>query len=92
MQCAEYTNISQNNTTVIKRYKFCRNVCTEWFWGSRTTPKLGGYGKTIEIDESYFPGVPKFNRGRRLGGNAWEDDEKWVFEMTERDSLDAIAI
>ena len=92
-QCAEYTNISQkNNTTIIKWYKFCRDVCTEWFWDARNTPKLGGYGKIIEIDESYFPGVPKFNRGRRLGGDAWEDDEKWVFAMTERDSLDAIAI
>ena len=44
------------------------------------------------MDKSHFPGIPKFNRGRRLGGVAWEDDEKWLFAMTERDSLDAIAI
>ena len=56
-QCANYTNISQkNNATVIKRYKFCREVVTEWFWDPQNTPKLGGYGKIVEFDESFFPG------------------------------------
>ena len=95
-QCANYTNISQKcNNTVIKWYKFCREVVTEWFWNPINTPKLGGFGKIVEMDESYFPGKPKFNRGRRLGEDAkssWEDDEKWVFAMTERDSLDAVAV
>ena len=54
-QCANYTNISQkNNTTVIKWYKFCREVVTEWFWDPQNTPKLGGYGKIVEFDESFF--------------------------------------
>ena len=92
-QCAQYTNIShKSNHTVIKWYKFCRQVCTEWFWDSNNTPKLGGYGKIVEMDESFFPGCPKFNRGRRLGEDSWEDDEKWIFALTERGSLDAIAI
>ena len=95
-QCANYTNISQkDNKTVIKWYKFCREVVTEWFWDPVNTPKLGGFGKIVEMDESYFPGKPKFNRGRRLGEdtkNSWEDDEKWVFGLIERESLDAIAI
>ena len=64
-QCAQYTNISdKSNHTVIKWYKFCRQVCTEWFWDSNNTPKLGGYGKIVEMDESFFPGCPKFNKGR----------------------------
>ena len=47
------------------------------------------------MDESYMPGKPKFNRGRRVGEDSktsWEDNEKWVFDLTERDSLDTIAI
>ena len=92
-QCANYTNISQkNNTTIVKWYKFCRQVVTDWFWDPMNTPKLGGFGKIVEFDESFFPGHSKFNRGRRLGEEAWEDDKKWVFGMTERGSLDAVAI
>jgi len=44
------------------------------------------------MDGSFFPGKPKYNRGRRLGEGAWKEEEKWVFGMTERGSLDAIAI
>ena len=81
-QCAQYTNISsKNNTTVVKWYAFCRDTCTRWFWKPENTPKLGGYGVIVEMDESYFPGKPKFNRGRRLGEATWYDDEKmglWI--------------
>ena len=90
-QCAQYTNISsKNNTTVVKWYAFCRDTCTRWFWKPENTPKLGGYGVIVEMDESYFPGKPKFNRGRRLGEATWYDDEKWGFGLTARGSLDAI--
>ena len=47
------------------------------------------------MDESYFPGKPKFNRGRCLEEDSelsWKNDEKWVFGLIERDSLDAIAV
>ena len=44
------------------------------------------------MDESYFAGNPKYNKGRRLGGEAWKDDEKWLFGMTDRGRLDAIVI
>ena len=40
----------------------------------------------------FFPARPKYNRGRRLGETGWKDDEKWVFGLTERGSLDAIAV
>ena len=62
-QCAEYSKVSsKNNTSVIKWYKFCREVCTDWFWDPNNTPKLGGYGKIVEMDESYFAGNPKYNK------------------------------
>ena len=40
----------------------------------------------------FFSGHPKFNRGRRFGEGSWQDDEKWVFVMTERGTLDAVAL
>ena len=52
-------------------------------------------GKIVEMDECYFPGKLKFNRGRRLGEDSessWKVDKKWVFAMTERDSLDALSV
>ena len=72
----------------------CREVVTEQVWDSQNTPKLGSFGKIVEMDESYFPGKPKFHRGRRLeedSESSWEDNKKWVFAMTERDMLDAVA-
>ena len=92
-QCTEYTKISsRNNTTVVKWYGFCRDVCTRWFWNPDNTPKLGGFGVIVEMDESFFPGNPKYNRGRRLGEHAYKDDEKWVFGLAQRGSLDAIIL
>jgi len=64
-------------------------VCTSWIWNENNIPKLGGFGKVVEMDESFFAGAPKFNRGRRLG-TSWEDDEKWVFGVVQRDSLNCV--
>ena len=58
-------------------YNDCRNVCTFWIWNPELTPNLGGYGKIVEMDKSFFPGAPKFNRGRRVG-TSWEGNEKWT--------------
>ena len=91
-QCKQFCNLgTKTDHTVTEYYSDCRNVCNSWIWNPENTPKLGGYGKIIEMDESYFPGAPKFNRGRRLG-TTWEDDEKWTFGMTERGNLDCILI
>ena len=90
-QCVDYTNISsKNNTTIVKWYRFCREICSDWFWNPQNTPKLGGFGQIVEMDESFFPGHPKYNRGRRLGEQSWEDGEKWGFGLAQRGSLDAI--
>ena len=91
-QCKSYVAIStKTNHTVTEYYADCRAVCNSWIRDSKNTPKLGGFGKVVEMDESYFPGQPKYKRGRRLG-TSWEDDEKWTFGLTERDSLDCVLI
>ena len=89
-QCAQYVCVSSKSPkTMVKWYKLCREVCTSWFWDPTNTPKLGGYGVIVEIDESYLPGQPKYNRGRRLG-TTWEDEQKWALGLVQRGSLDAI--
>jgi len=61
-QCSQYTKISdKNHSSIVKWYKFACRVCTEWINDSEHTPKLGGYGKIVEFDESFFPGKPKYN-------------------------------
>ena len=89
-QCKSYVAISTNtNHTVTESYVDCRAICNSWIRDSKNAPKLGGFGKVVEMDESYFPGQPKYMRGRRLG-TSWEDDEKWTFGLTERDGIDCI--
>ena len=78
---------TKTNHTVGEYYADCRQVCTNLIWDSINTPKLRGFGKVVEMDESYFPGAPKYNRGRRLV--TWEENDKWVFGMVERGSLDS---
>ena len=49
----------------------------------------------MEKDECYFPGKPELNRGCQFGEadkSSWEDDQKWVYAMTERGSLDAVGV
>ena len=78
-QCSQYMKISDKNySSIVKWYKFAYTVCTEWINNPDNMPKIGGYGKIVEFDESFFPGKPKYNRGRRLGETGWKDDEKWV--------------
>ena len=89
-QCKNFCNVGvMTDHTLGEIYADCRNICTTWIWKPEHTPRLGGYGKVVEMDESFFPGAPKFNRGRRLG-TSWEDNQKWTFGLTERCSLDCI--
>ena len=89
-QCAQYVCISSKSPkTLVKWYNICREVCNSWFWNPENTPKLGGFGTIVEMDETYLPGQPKYNRGRRLG-TTWKPEDKWALGLVQRGSLDAI--
>jgi len=89
-QCAQYVCISSKSPkTLVKWYKICREVCNTWFSDPENTPKLGGFGTIVEMDETYLPGQPKYHRGRRLG-TTWKSEDKWALGLTQRGSLDAI--
>ena len=90
-QCANYINISQKcKKTVIKWYKFCRQGVTEWFWDPANTPKLGGFGKIVEMDNFLSPTNQRSTEDVVLG--KMHSLQKWVLAMTERDSLDTVAV
>ena len=71
-----------NQKTVVNWYAQCREVCTTWI--HKHAPKLGGFGKIVEFDESFFAGAPKYGRGRAKG---WNDQDEWVFGLVERGTL-----
>ena len=63
--------------TVTRALQEIRNICSlKILYGHI---KLGGRGKTVEIDESMFGHKRKYNRGRISKGT-------WVFGMVERGS------
>ena len=61
---------------IVDWYSFCREVFI--FDAQRTSSKLGGPGKTVEVDEVKF-GCRKYNRGRAIEG-------QWVFGGVKRGS------
>nr|XP_012229903.1 PREDICTED: uncharacterized protein LOC105676515 isoform X1 [Linepithema humile] len=62
--------------TIVDWFGFCREVCV--FWADKHSEKLGGPGRTVEIDEAKI-GRRKYNRGRLIKG-------QWIFGGYERDS------
>ena len=68
----------KTDNTVSKYYAECRHVTATWIWDDKNTPKFGGFGKIVEMDESFFVDAPKYNRGRHRGTTSG-DDEQWVF-------------
>lgn len=64
------------NQTIVDYYNFNREVCTVIL--EKNSEKIGGVGKTVEIDESKF-GKRKFHKGRRVEG-------VWVFGGIERET------
>ena len=65
--------------TVITALQRLRDICS-----LHGNVKLGGRGKTVEIDESMFGHERKYNRGRISRGT-------WVFGMVERGTGRALA-
>lgn len=64
------------NQTIVDWSSFCREVCYDAMIIRKV--KLGGYGHTVEIDESKF-GKRKHHRGHRVEG-------QWVFGGYERET------
>ena len=63
------------NQTIVDWYNFCREVCDCILF--EDNEKIGGLGKTVEIDESKF-GKRKYHKGRKVEG-------QWVFGGIERE-------
>ncbi len=76
------TQTGHTEKTIIDWYNFHGDVCAQYF--SDNPIKIGGPGKTVEIDESKF-GKRKYNRGRYT-------EEHWVFGGVERDSREAFMV
>ena len=71
-------SVSQDNDhAIVKWYSLCREICGKWI--ETNPPKLGGFGKIVEMDESYFAGAPKYGKGRRLAEDSWDGFDKWGF-------------
>jgi len=68
-----------SNSTGVDWYNFCREVCLQII--IQDSKKVGGPGKTVEIDESKF-GKRKYHRGKRVEG-------AWVFGGIERESRES---
>ena len=51
-------SVNKTDHTVVEYYADCMAVCNVWVWNGNNTPKLGGFGKVVEMDESFFPGAP----------------------------------
>ena len=77
-QCKSYVAISTTtNHTVTEYYADCSAIWNKCIQNPENSPKLGGFGKVVEMEESYFLGQPKYVRGRGLG-TSWEDDENGI--------------
>ena len=79
-QAKKYLDFGRNDVTIGKYYLKCRTVCNDWIY--KNWVPLGGKGKTVEIDESYFAGQQKYGKGMPT---TWIFP--WVFGIVMRGSL-----
>ena len=70
MECAVDPHELIGPETVSDWFSYCREVCRLTVERESAGHRIGGPGKTVEIDESKF-GKRKLNKGRRVDG-------KWV--------------
>ena len=89
----------KNNNTMVNWCNYIRDVMCIYF---ERSPKMGGIGKRIQIDESLFRGRRKYHRGRMLLGDLdietaadrcsrrenYGDrvDGPWIFGMVEEET------
>lgn len=72
-----------SKATVCDWMNLCREVCSRVV---RSLPKMVGTNdKPVQIDESYFQGRRKYNRGRLRDGDKAKDDEAEKKEEMKRD-------
>lgn len=69
--------VDVSRATFVDWSNFCREVTEKWV-ADNSTGKLGGVGKTVEIDETLIS-RRKYNRGRII-------KQTWVFGCFERES------
>lgn len=68
------TKTGHSKQTICDWLNLCREVCSKVI---RSLPKMVGTPeRTVQIDESYFQGRRKYNRGRKLDGDEVKEDEK----------------
>ena len=90
-QCADYSKVSsKNNASVIKWYKFCQEVCTDWFGIRITLQNLEDTENLLKWMRVFSQEIQNITKVDSLV--EMHDDEKWLFGMTERGRLDAVAI
>lgn len=68
------TKTEHSNHTIVGCFNLCREVCSIVV---RDQPKMVGLNeskKAIQIDESYFRGKRKYNKGRLRSGDEKQDD------------------
>ncbi|XP_024882507.1 uncharacterized protein LOC112461483 [Temnothorax curvispinosus] len=64
-----------SSATIVDWFNFCREVCV--FWAEKHSDKLGGPGRTVEINEAKID--KSYNRGRLIR-------DHWIFGGYERDT------
>ncbi|CAD7077814.1 unnamed protein product [Hermetia illucens] len=64
--------------TIVDWNNFLREVLVDWAFQKTCKEKLGGVGKTVEVDEAKL-GKRKYNRGRIIEG-------QWIFGAIERET------
>ena len=80
---------------IIDYNNYCREICAKVLLAN--PPRIGGPGKTVEIDESLFV-RRKYNRGRMLqqqwvfGGICREDQQSFLYCVDARDAATLLPI
>ena len=92
----EVKQLTTSMETVTDYKRYCRDVCFNVVL-DESSDKIGGVGKTVEIDESKF-GKMKYHKGRKIegqwvfGGICREDKTMFLYTVEKRDKSHLIPI